>query len=322
MASVVSLLLPVTAWVAAMSSTAPTRVSENSGPHWSSLFWVGCVLWLLLRVWRGWQAGLPRQVCAVVALLAGALAGWLLAPGAASLLRTYWTYPDPVLLTGGGILAGFVVWFGITLLSRVLFKTTGQQTFAPVRLLYGAGGALIGVVLGLVGVVVFASGARLLGTVAAAARAPAQTTAGASPNPRAQRTVEGLHNLKQSLENGPGGGLLELFDPVPASTYRQLADTARVAADPRAQERLLEDPRIRRLADNPRIVALRDDRDIVRALEEKDFLRLLRDPRVLALARDAQVQAEIRAIDWPAALARALRAMPSADGTPARTDPR
>jgi hypothetical protein len=116
--------------------------------------------------------------------------------------------------------------------------------------------------------------------------------------------------------------LLELFDPVPASTYRQLADTARVAADPQAQERLLDDPRVRRLADNPKIVALRDDREIARALEAKDFLRLLRDPRVLALARDAQIQAEIRAIDWPAALARALRTAPSAEGAPARTDPR
>jgi hypothetical protein len=98
---------------------------------------------------------------------------------------------------------------------------------------------------------------------------------------------------------------------VPAATYRQLGDIARVAADPQAQERLLDDPKVRRLAEHPKIVALGEDREITRALEEKDFLRLLRDPRVLALANDPQIQAELRGIDWPGALAHALRAAPS-----------
>ncbi len=160
---------------------------------------------------------------------------------------------------------------------------------------------------GFVGIVLLGSGARLLGTVAEAARtAPAATPS--QPSARVQRTADGLHGLKQSLENGPGGGLLELLDPVPAETYRQLGDIARVAADPRAQERLLDDPKVRRLAEHPKIVALREDAALGRALEQKDFARLLRDPRILALAQDPQIQAEIRAIDWAAALRHALRA--------------
>lgn len=299
----------VSAWVAAVSSSSARDGADAAG--WSRWFWLACALWLFIRVWRGWGEGLPREVCAVLALVGGALGGWLLAPSAAALLQTSGlaAYPEPALRTIGGALAGLLIWFVIGTVGRVLFKTTGQQTFAPVRLVYGAGGALVGLVLGLVGVVLLVSGVRLLGTVAEAARNPPTTAATSQPNtPRLQRTADGLHGLKQSLENGPGGGLLELLDPVPADTYRQLGDIARIAADPRAQERLLDDPRVRRLADHPRIVALREDPALARALEQKDFARLLRDQRILALAQDPQIQAEIRAIDWSAALQHALRA--------------
>ena len=300
-----------------LGMVGPMPLGETffGGLDWGGIFWIGCAIFVVLRVLRGWQEGLPRQIFSVVALVAGFLAGWLFAPGAVPWLRGTWNFPDPVLRVLGGLGIGILVWLVINVLSRLLFRTTAQQTFAPTRLIYGVGGAIVGLVLAAVYVVVLASGARLLGTVAEAGapRTAEQPGSGGEPRgagPEGSRAAGGLPGLKRSLEAGPAGGFLEMLDPVPAATYRQLKDITRVAADPRAQERLLDEPRIRRLAEHPKITALRDDPEIVRALEQQDYLRLVRDPRFISIVNDPQLQAAIRDIDWPGALSRALRGSP------------
>ncbi len=317
---------PLVSRITDLRTPAPIAETFFGGLDWGGIFWIGCAIFVFLRVLRGWQEGLPRQIFSVVAFIAAIVAGWVFGPSLVPWLRGHWDFPDPVLRAAGGLAIGFIVWLVINLLSRVLFRTTAQQTFAPVRLVYGVGGALVGLVLAVVYVVVFASGARLLGTVAEAARSPAAGqvfdpgTGSRGASSRSGRAVDGLHGLKRSLENGPAGGFLEMLDPVPAATYRQLTDIARVAGDPRAQERLLDEPRIRRLAEHPKIAALREDPAFVRALEQKDYFRLVRDPRFIAIVNDAQLQTEIREIDWPAALSRALRggSSPAAPSEPPR----
>lgn len=143
-----------------------------SSPAGSSLWQLafislGCVLFLL-EVLRGWRRGIARQLARLGALIAAYFAayfgGSLLGPWG----RIFFKLPNPVLSLVVGAFLGVLVYAIVNGLGTLLFKRTSQHPSAATRLLYGVGGAVLGVFFGIFLIWVMVVTVRSLGAVAEA----------------------------------------------------------------------------------------------------------------------------------------------------------
>jgi hypothetical protein len=201
-----------------------------------------------------------------------------------------------------------------------LFKRTSQHPSAATRLLYGVGGAILGVFFGIFLVWVMVITVRSLGAVAEAQvqqeNGHTTSTRVLHPVDRRNGAVEDrgdsslmtlLARMKNSIELGPVGSAVKKVDVVSPQTYDTLGRVARTLSDPENAERFLAYPGARELADNPKIVALRDDPEIMELVSEGRFVDLLQNPKILDAANDATVVKNVKAFDLNAALDYALK---------------
>ncbi len=294
--------------------------SVSGSSLWQLVFIsLGCVL-ILLEILRGWRRGLARQLARLGALIAAYFAAYfggnLLGPWG----RIFLKLPNPVLSLVVGAFLGVLVYAIVSGLGTLLFKKTTQHQSAATRLLYGIGGAVLGVFFGILLVWIMVVAVRSLGAVADAqvqqesAQAPA--TRILHPVDRRNGAVEErgdaslmtlLARMKNSVELGPVGSAVKKVDVVPAQTYDTLGRVARTLSDPENAERFLAYPGARELADNPKIVALRDDPEITQLLSEGRFFDLLQNPKILDAANDPIVVKNVKAFDLNAALDYALK---------------
>jgi Colicin V production protein len=176
---------------------------------WQICVLLAAVLVVGYKAWRGWRAGVMRELINLVALACGYLmaifGGRILAPALRPL-----GVPDSLLGIVGGALLGVLVFLAITVSGTILFKKTSQQSVAAVRISYGLAGGLIGGLMGLFMVWIAVLGIRLLGTVAEtrieAAKHPVNTIRG-KPTPKPVPQMPGpwvrrLANIKHALEQG------------------------------------------------------------------------------------------------------------------------
>ncbi len=71
----------------------------------------------------------------------------------------------------------------------------------------------------------------------------------------------------------------------------------KLATDPKAAEKVANDPQIQALIKHPKIKALLDDPAIIRASETRDIAALLANPRINELANDLELQKLINSVD-------------------------
>jgi fumarate reductase subunit D len=269
----------------------------------SSWLWLAAGLYLLFEIWRGWRRGVMRHGMSVLALIVAGGVGWIFAwmTGFISDRIIPLPYPGGRLIFG--LMAGLAFYFAAVALSSMLFKKTSQQPPGLVRLLFGAGGGLFGLIFGLL---ILWGGISMFRTMGAVAEAR-QTAPG----------DEQLVAIKQSLEEGTTGGIVEQVDIVPSNIYVLITKLLRVTRSPEATARFFAYPQAQQLLAQPKIVELFADPSLTAAASEGDYFSLLTNPKLGEIASDASVQESFKNFELEKALDYALQdSAPSPVPTP------
>lgn len=292
--------------------------STSGSALWQTVFVSFAVVLILFEVLRGYRQGLPRQLVRLLAVIAAYASayfgGRLLVP----MLRPILAVPDVIISPLGGAILALIVYSAITLIGRMLFRSTRQQESAAVRLVYGFSGAFVGIVFGLFFMWLLLVGLRSVGSVADAQlharvtdQPPIAQRVGSSPHVRAVGPPPSddstalatlLARLKNSVELGSVGEVVRKTDVIPAGAYQTLGRVGEVLAKPQSAQRLLEYPGIRELGDQPKIQALRADPEITKMVEEGRYLELLRDPRLIDALNDPALLESVKKFDLQRAL--------------------
>lgn len=274
----------------------------------SSLWlWLAAGLYLLFEIWRGWRRGVVRHGVSVFALLTAGGIGWIFAWMTGAISDRIIPLPPP----GGrfvfGLAAGLVFYVAAVVLSSLLFKKTSQQSAGIVRLFYGAGGALFGLIFGLL---VLWGGVTIFRTLGAVAEGKEQLAAGSSAD-------SSLVAVKESLERGLAGGVVEKVDILPTSFYGTLTKLVQVTGSPEAAARLFTYPPLQELLGQPKIAVIFTDPSVSKAATKGNYFALLSSSKLAAAASDPEVQKSFSDFDWQKALDYALQeSAPSPAPTP------
>jgi hypothetical protein len=272
------------------------------------LLWGGVSLLIVFFIWRGWRLGLARQAADLFGLICGCVAGYF---GGGYVAPLLWSlgFPKTILELLGQVIVGLTVYLVIVICAAIFLKKTAQQSFGPLRWVFGFGGAAIALATGLLFVGTALVGIRLYGTIL-------QPTAEARPDARTARAnalpgwMNGVVKLKQALEEGIPGFLFTKADPVSTETYDIAGKMGSVLANPRAVERFLAFPNVRPLAEHPKIVALRDDPELLREAQSGNYAGLLRNPRLVRAMDDPEIARLLHRLDFAKALDYALAQRP------------
>ena len=183
-----------------------------------------------------------------------------------------------------------------------------------VRLGYGVAGAAIGGLMGLFVVWIGVLGIRVLGTVAKtqieAAKHPVSSVRGkatARPIPQPPGSlVRGLARIKDSLERGAAGAVVEQVDPIPGTLYALLTKVGQMISSEQSIDRFLSYPGVKTLTQHPKIAALHDDPDIAKNLIAQNYLALVRNEHIIRAANDREIGELMAKFEFEKALDYAL----------------
>ena len=287
--------------------------ATNGSTLWQIVFLSFAVVLLLLEVLRGYRLGLPRQLMRGAAIIAAYAAAYFGGPLVGPLLAPVLKWPEFILSMIGGAILALVIYGLIASLGSILFKRTAQHSSGAVRLVYGASGALTGVVFGLFFIWLIVVGIRSVGSIAAAQvqahpradRPPPVSRADPSrplENFDADSVAAFIARLKNSVELGTVGDVIKKSDVTPASVYQTLNDVGTVVANPESAQRFLSFPGAIELSQHPKIVALRNDPEIAELIAQGRILELLNHPRLLEAANDPTLVERVKQFDLKKAL--------------------
>jgi hypothetical protein len=279
-------------------------------------FLVCAVLFVAFTAWHGWRLGILRQIISILALAAAYIIGYFGGGTLGRLLRHFIDLPERALAVMGAVALGFIIYCCITLLGVVAFKKTAQQKAGLVRLGYGISGAACGAFYGLFLVWITVLAIRLLGSVAetqlASSYYPVHAANKHSSTPTPAPTppsavIRTLAHMKESLEQGPTGMVVQQVDPIPGTLYGILRKLGVMASDEKSIERFLSCPGVKPLMAHPKIAALQNDPDITRDIVNRNYLALIRNPHIIAAANDAEIAELMRKFEFEKALDYAIR---------------
>ena len=283
------------------------------GPDpWQICFFAVAALIVALKAWHGWRLGVARQLIGLVALVCGYLCaifgGRVLAP-----ILFFAGVPGGVSGIAGGAILGLLVYFTLSILGTILFKKTSQQSVGVVRFGYGFAGAFIGGLMGLFVVWIAVLGIRLLGTVAKtqieASRQPQTASRGKLPAKAPQPPgfiVRGLAGIKDSLEQGTTGAVVEHVDPIPGTLYSLLTKVGQMISNEQSIDRFLAYPGVKTLTEHPKIAALHSDPEIAKNLIAQNYFALVRNEHILRAANDREISELMVKFEFEKALDFAL----------------
>ena len=279
-------------------------------------FLVGAGLFVAFTAWHGWRLGILRQIISILALAASYIIGYFGGGTLGRLLAHFIDLPERALAVMGAVALGFIIYCCITLLGVVAFKKTAEQKAGLVRLGYGISGAACGGFYGLFLVWIMVLAIRLLGSVAetqlAASYYPSRSTNKHSSTPTPAPTppnavIRTLAHMKESLEQGPTGMVVQQVDPIPGTLYGILRKLGVMVSDEKSIDRFLSYPGVKPLLANPKIAALQNDPDITRDVVGRNYLGLIRNPHIIAAANDAEIGELMRKFEFEKALDYAIR---------------
>ncbi|MGB8464553.1 MAG: hypothetical protein WCE49_06390, partial [Terrimicrobiaceae bacterium] len=228
---------------------------QHGSPLWQMLLFFAGIVFLLWEIWRGWRAGFVRSGIHLGAILVSGSLGLLAAKLAAIPFGGLGNVPGFVAGTvvGGGL--GILLFVAIWLLGALLLKRTDHQPSGVFRILWGAGGAFFGL---LVGLTVLWGGISIVRTLGAFAESRVEARQD-KPRPAQPGVAGGLLTLKESLELGSAGRFLDTVDPLPPDFYELVLQIGKLTSDQQALSRLLEYPGIQDIMQNPRVIDLMND---------------------------------------------------------------
>lgn len=287
---------------------------SHSTDTWQGAFLIGAALFVAFTAWHGWRLGVVRQIISILALasayIIGYFGGGLLGP----LLHRFLDVPERILAVIGASILGLVIYFSMTLVGAIAFKKTAQQSVGLIRFGYGAAGAVFGLFYGLFIVWIAVLAVRLLGSVAetqiAVAKNPhlslGQPTPVPPPSPPPNAVVFGLAHMKQSLEQGTAGAMVQQVDPIPGTLYSILHKLGMMVSDEKSVDRFLAYPGVKPLLAHPKIAALQNDPDITRDIIDRNYLALIRNRHIITAANDAEIGELMRRFEFEKALDYAI----------------
>jgi Colicin V production protein len=300
-----------------------SEIVSAGSPLWQTVFISFAIILILLEIIRGWRLGIMRQLMRLVAVVAAYAAAYFGGDLVVPLLRSSLKMPDMVISALGGVILAVAVYGAIASLGTLLFKRTAQQSSAPVRLVYGLSGALLGICFGAFFVWLILIGVRTAGTLAEAqVHARPKSEVSRSPNRRSAQTSMSdgtssvanldvdsvtalLARLKNSVEMGSVGDFVKKTDVMPMGVYQTLNDAGTIFSDPEAAQRFLSYPGTRALSEHPKIAALRDDPEIAEMVAQGRLLELMRHPRVVDAMNDPALAEQVKNFDFKKALEHA-----------------
>jgi uncharacterized membrane protein required for colicin V production len=303
----------------------PHLQQAAGSPLWQLVFISFAVVLVLFEVLSGWRRGIARQMARLGALIAAYFAAYFGGQFLLPLVRPLFKLPDQVLSILAGAALALVIYAVINGAGAMLFRRTRQHSSAFVRLLYGLGGAVVGLFFGAFLVWLLIVAVRSVGTVADVQVHEQTKTSQNGPSDRklhaidVRRRILGeateeptsltttLARLKNSLELGTVGEVVKKTDVIPAKAYENLGKIGQVVSNPQSAERFLAFPGAHELSENPKIVALRDDPEIQELIAQGRYLELLQDERIIDAANDPTLFDQIKRFDLSNALDYALK---------------
>ncbi len=269
----------------------------EASPFWQNAFLVWAIVCVGWCAWSGWRAGVVRGAISFGGLFLAGFAGLAAAAAAPPLIGRFVPLPEPVIGLIAGVATGLACYAMLAICGALLFKKTAHQRSFVIRLLYGCGGALIGVVFG----ISFVWGG-LLAVRGLGAFAGGEIESGRQPGAVEKAVVK----MRRSIEAGGTGNMLRSIDVMPESFYRTLEKAGRVTTSPRALERLLQSPGVESITRDSRFVALTTDPDINDLARAGDLRGLIVNRKVIDAVNDPELIAKLRKIDLEEALDFAL----------------
>jgi hypothetical protein len=119
--------------------------------------------------------------------------------------------------------------------------------------------------------------------------------------------IRTLAHMKESLEQGPTGMVVQQVDPIPGTLYGILRKLGVMVSDEKSIDRFLSYPGVKPLLANPKIAALQNDPDINHDIVSRNYLSLIRNPHIIAAANDAEIGELMRKFQFEKALDYAIR---------------
>jgi hypothetical protein len=266
--------------------------ADPASPFWQNAILYAAGLFLLWEVFAGWRRGLIRSGLHFGAFVASGLLGLLVGQGVAAVVGM--VLPGIAFFAGlatGGVVALLILAVCL-FVSALLFKRTSQQPPGLTRWLFGFGGAVFGLLTGLFLLWGGISLVRASGAVA-----------------QMNKTTESsslLGTLKNSLEQGPLGGVVESVDILPTEAYERIIRVGELSNNPDAMMRFLDDPGVQEILAHPRMQAVLNDPKVIQAAETKNIVVLIQSPTILAAATDPSLQKLVMSLDLQKALDHAL----------------
>ena len=238
-------------------------------------------LWILFSMFRGWSTGLMRQLTAIVAFIVAAFLVLHFTSNLAEYLHRLQVFQIPI----AALLIWIIFYNGILLIGRILFKRTRDQDSLLVRIIYGAGGALLGFAYGLIFIWSILIGVRVIGRIA-----ENQIEMHWAESEPADKFVLSLAKLKNSVELGVGRSVINTIDPTPPGFYRELDQYSRLIGDPRAIRKMLDYPGFHRVLQDPKILDLQRDPELFADIQSGNLLAVFSNRKVVALLNDPQLR--------------------------------
>jgi len=274
-------------------------MSDLGSPFWQNVLLYSAAVFMLWEIYAGWRRGLIRGGLHFGAFVASGLLGMLVGQAVAAVVGV--VLPGVAFLAGlasGAVVA--LLTLGVCLfLSAILFKRTSQQPPGLVRWVFGAGGALFGLLTGLFILWGAVSIIRTSGAIAKSSIVGHNSQA----TPASARTFA---VLKDSLEMGPIGEIVEFIDILPSDAYENMTRLGQLTKNQDALLRFLDYPEMQEILAHPGIQALLQDPVVVQSAENKNIISLLQSRSLLNAATDPSLQKLIISLDLEKALDYAM----------------
>ena len=274
-------------------------MSDLGSPFWQNVLLYSAAVFMLWEIYAGWRRGLIRGGLHFGAFVASGLLGMLVGQTVAAVVGV--VLPGVAFLAGllTGAAAALVILGACLFLGAVLFKRTSQQPPGLVRWVFGAGGAVFGLLIGLFILWGAVSIIRTSGALAKSGMVGQKS----QDAPASARTFA---MLKDSLEMGPVGDIVESIDILPSQAYENMTRLGQLAKNKDAMMLFLDYPGVQEIVTHPRIQALMQDPVVIQSAENKNFLALIQSRSVLNAATDPSLQKLIMSLDLEKALDYAM----------------
>jgi hypothetical protein len=275
----------------------------DASPFWQNAFLVGVFVIFGWCVWNGWRLGIVRVLWSILAMSAASVAAivvMLFVGGIA--LKMVPTF-SAMIATAAGALVALIIYLVGSFIGGLLFKRTAQQPTATLRLVFGFSGAAMGVVFGVCAfwaVLLFVRG--LGGFCEGTVVGKNGVYALPMPEPAARALVK----LKNSIEAGDTGKILDAIDVMPPEFYRIMDKFGRLIADPEAMRRFITYPGVDEVIADTHFLELAHDPEVQDIVRSQNGGALIHHPKLVEAVKDPGLLAKLQKIDIEKALDYAL----------------